>query len=109
MKSTAKNHDQIELLINKKFNQKIKFLATKDDLKIFASKDDLKFAIENLKEELEEKLKHLPTKDEFYASMDRLMKELETIRQEVALTPSHSDLTDLEERVEILEKQVAST
>lgn len=37
------------------------------------------------------------------------MKELEAIRQEVVLTPSHSDLADLEESVEILEKQVVST
>ena len=105
MKSTEKKHGAIELLIDKKFNQRIKFLATKDDLKNFATKDDLAIAVEKL----EEKLRHLPTKEEFYVSMDKLMKELETIRQEVALTPSHSDLTDLEERVEILEKQVIST
>ena len=56
--------------------------------------------------ELEERISRLPTKDEFYKSMDRIMKELETIREEQILTPSHSDLANLEERVEILEKQI---
>jgi len=37
---------------------------------------------------LEEKIKFLPTKDEFYVSMDKLMKELEITR-----------FADLEERV----------
>lgn len=55
---------------------------------------------------LEEKINHLPTKDEFYKSMDKIMKELETIREEQTLTPSHADLANLEERVEILEKQI---
>lgn len=57
-----------------------------------------------LEEKLEEKLGRYPTKDEFYASMDKLMKELEAIREEQTLTPSHSDLADLEERVISLEE-----
>jgi hypothetical protein len=36
--------------------------------------------------------------------MDKLMKELETIRQELILTPSHSDFADLEERIIPLEE-----
>jgi len=48
---------------------------------------------------LEEKIKFLPTKDEFYVSMDKLMKELSTIREELALTPSFTRFADLEERV----------
>lgn len=59
---------------------------------------------QKLEEKLEEKLGRYPTKDEFYTAMDKLMKELETIRQELTLTPSHSDLADLEERVVLLEE-----
>lgn len=59
---------------------------------------------QKLEQKLEEKLGRYPTKDEFYTSMDKLMKELETIRQELTLTPSHSDLADLEERVVSLEE-----
>lgn len=56
--------------------------------------------------ELEIKIKFLPTKDEFYVSMDKLMKELSTIREELALTPSFTQVADLEEKVEALEKQI---
>jgi len=45
-------------------------------------------------------------KDEFFNYMDKLMKELETIRQEQILTPSHADLSNLEERVEKIEQQL---
>jgi hypothetical protein len=41
--------------------------------------------------------------------MDKLMKELETIREELALTPSFTRFADLEERVEALEKQIVAT
>lgn len=57
-------------------------------------------------DELQKEVTRLPVKDEFYKSIDRIMKELETIREEQILTPSHSDLASLEERVEILEKQI---
>ncbi len=33
-------------------------------------------------ETLQEKLSHLPTKDEFYEAMDKVMKELKAIREE---------------------------
>ena len=45
-------------------------------------------------------------KGEFFNYMDKLMKELETIRQEQILTPSHADLSNLEERVEKIEQQL---
>ena len=44
---------------------------------------------EKLEQKLEEKLGKYPTKDEFYASMDKLMGKLEKIEQELILTPSH--------------------
>lgn len=75
MALTAKDLDRIEKLIDRKLDEKIKFL---------------------------------PTKDEFYTSMDKLMKELSTIREELALTPSFTRFADLEERVETLEKQIAA-
>ncbi len=40
----------------------------------FVTKDDLK--------ELSDKVSGLPTKDEFFGTMDKIMKELATIRQE---------------------------
>lgn len=59
---------------------------------------------EALEEKLAEKLKYLPTKDEFYKTMDKIMKEIEAMRQELTLTPSHTDLATLEERIEPLER-----
>lgn len=59
---------------------------------------------EALEEKLAEKLKYLPTKDEFYKTMDKIMKEIETMRQELTLTPSHADLATLEQRIEPLER-----
>ncbi len=74
-------------------------------LKHFVTKVEFNSRID----ELEDKIKHIPTTEQFYSSMDKLMKELETIRQEITLTPSHSDLADLQEKIEILEKQIASS
>ena len=102
---TTKDFDRIEKLIDKKLDEKIKLLSTKDDfkelntkIKLLATKDEFK--------ELEEKIEFLPTKDEFYVSMDKIMKELSTIREELALTPSFTQVADLEEKVEALERQI---
>ena len=49
-------------------------------------------------------ISHLPTKEEFYSSQDKLMGELKTSREEQA---AHMHLHDnLEKRVSKLEKQV---
>lgn len=59
--------------------------STKDDLKKFATKDELvAFEIRtNQKlEDLEEKIKYLPTKDDFFTKMDEVMGELKAIREE---------------------------
>lgn len=85
----AKDLDRIGKLIDKKLDEKIRFLPTKDEFK-----------------NLEDRIRFLPTKDEFYARMDKLMKELSDIREELALTPSFTRFADLEERVEALEKQI---
>lgn len=80
---------------------------TKPDLQ--AIKKLVRLEIDDaLEQKLEEKLGKYPTKNEFYASMDKLMKELSTIREELALTPSFTRFADLEERVETLEKQIAA-
>lgn len=63
---------------------------------------------EALEEKLEEKLKYLPTKDEFYKTMDKLMKELETMRQELTATPSHAEFAELEEKVDALGQKFAA-
>ena len=57
---------------------------------------------------LDEKIKFLPTKDDFYTKMDEVMGELETIREEQTLIGSklqeHSDiLEDHETRITKLE------
>lgn len=77
--------------------------------KNFVTKIEFDTRIDKLEgkiDDLEAKITHLPTKNEFYEAMDKIMGELQTIREEQALTPSHSDLADLEERIEIIEKQV---
>ena len=38
---------------------------------------------------LEEKLKHLPTKEEYYAREDQMMAELKAIREELAVLAFH--------------------
>lgn len=100
MALTAKDLDRIGKLIDKKLDEKIRFLPTKDEFKDL--EDRIKF-LPTRKEfkDLEEKVGFLPTKDEFYVRMDKLMKELETIREELTLTPSFTRFADLEERVEL--------
>ena len=59
--------------------------------------------IENIIEEkLEEKMKFLPTKDEFFKMMDKIMGELNTIRQELKISLHRVD--DHKERITSLEK-----
>lgn len=55
-----------------------------------------------LDEKLDEKLKNLPTKDEFFSKMDEVMGELETIREEQTIL-SHQ-VSNHENRLKTLEK-----
>lgn len=84
--------EALEIKLEKKLEEKFGRYPTKDEFK-----------------DLEAKIKFLPTKDEFYISMDKLMKELSIIREELALTPSFTQVANLEERVEALEKQIHSS
>ena len=81
---------------------------TKKDIdllsKHFITQPDFNFRLDELEKRLKEEIKGLPTKDEFYVSMDKLMGKLEKIEQELTLTPSHSDFADLEERLIPLEE-----
>lgn len=44
--------------------------------------------------EIKEKIKFLPTKDEFYAKMDELMGEIKSMREEVAVVTGYKDQED---------------
>lgn len=89
---------------------KISRPATKDDLSQL--KRELKKDITQLKEEvksdialfkidvdekireLEERISHLPTKDEFYTKMDEVVGELKTIREQTVISHRVSEHTD---------------
>lgn len=76
-------------------------MLTKQDFKkielLFETKLD-----EKLEQKLNEKLGRYPTRDEFFKSMDMIMGELETIRNEQILITGSQ--TDNEERISKLEK-----
>lgn len=57
---------------------------------------------ELVREIIDEQAKHLPSKEEFFSTMDKVMKELEAIRQELVLTNHH--LSDHEDRISSLEE-----
>lgn len=80
-------------------------MLTKQDFKkielLFEIKLDEKLE-QKLEEKLNEKLGRYPTRDEFFKSMDMIMGELETIRNEQILITGSQ--TDNEERISKLEK-----
>jgi len=111
MALTKINLKKIAALLNKKLasyptkkdlDVKLSAYPTKKDLvkelRIYATRFDL----QDLKTEIEEKIKNLPTKDEFFKAMDEVMGELKTIREEQQLQSYHS--SDQGERLEKLEK-----
>ena len=63
---------------------------------------DLKEIEKVVEEKLEEKLRSLPTKDEFFSKMDELMGELSAIRDEQTII-GHQ-VSDHEERLSALEE-----
>lgn len=62
---------------------------------------DITLIEELLDEKFEVRLKNIPTKDEFFTSMDKIMGELETIRNEQILIAGSQG--DYEKRLELLE------
>ncbi len=59
-----------------------------------------------LEAKLNEKLSHLPTKEEFYAKMDEVMKELKDIREEH--TVISDQVPDIIDRLTALESTPAA-
>lgn len=75
-------------------------MLTKQDLKRIELLFEIKLD-EKLEEKLNDKLGLYPTRNEFFKSMDKIMGELETIRNEQILI-AHSQ-GDYDERLEKLE------
>ena len=64
-----------------------------------ATKDDLR--------DLEKKIAYLPTKGEFYNSMDKVMGELKAIREEnIVLSYMKRQVNDHEDRIEMVEEKL---
>ncbi|MEK7111368.1 MAG: hypothetical protein AAB856_02120 [Patescibacteria group bacterium] len=59
---------------------------------------------ETIKQILQLELGKFITKDDFYKTIDKVMSELSDLREEVTLSASHAQISDLEERAEALEK-----
>ena len=78
-------------------------MLSKRDIEQIGAIIEEKTSIHVTSEELSEKISHLPTKDEFYKTMDEIIGELKLIRGEQAAM--HSSYEDHEERIEELEKQ----
>ena len=66
------------------------------------TKTDLDQIDELVKKIVGEKTRNLPSKNDFFEWMDKLMKELVDIRDEVAVISRHS--SDYSDRIEQLEK-----
>ena len=58
-----------------------------------------------VEEKLDEKIKLLPTKNEFFQKMDEVVKELETIREEQIIIGNQTNKHG--KRIETLEKKIA--
>ena len=80
------------------FNESMAKLDS-DDLK--AIKGLIEVTIDEKELVTKSDISHLPTKDEFYTKMDKVMGELKTIREEQTLQCQH--LTDHEDRIQKVE------
>ena len=59
---------------------------------------------DTIKQILQLELAKFMTKDDFYKTIDKVMSELSNLRDEVTLSASHAQVSDLDERTEALEK-----
>jgi len=60
-----------------------------------------------VKKIVKEQIKHLPTKDEFYTKMDKVITELQKVREEQTIQSGWKDeIADLDNRVKKIEKHV---
>ncbi|MCR4263142.1 MAG: hypothetical protein NUV98_00290 [Candidatus Roizmanbacteria bacterium] len=81
-------------------------MATKSDLKNF---EDLMRLV--IREEtpiiIDEKIKYLPTKEEFYKEMDKLYTKMDKIEEEAVVEMSWKDqLEDHEEQIQIIKSHL---
>jgi|SRR3989344_6706991 len=98
---TPKDLKQIDKLLDKKFDEKLKNFATKDDLKNFTTKDDLKnFATKD-------DLKNFATKDEIELKIDEAVAEI--IASVDKNKADKEDVEKLEVRVKKLETIIQET
>lgn len=79
---------------------------TNNDLKLI--KDVIKVTIdEELDIKFEEKIKYLPTKEEFFDREDKIMTELKAVREEITtLSDLNRKVNDHEERIEKVEHKL---
>jgi len=66
--------------------------------------NEMKFKTGEDFDSLEEKIKHLPTKEEYFAREDETMGELKKLREEVAMTGQH--YKDTNKRVDKIDKHL---
>jgi len=104
MALTRKDLNAIDELIDKRISDNNKrlfeFISENNQAMSdhFVSKEEL---IE-VRDYLEDKIKHLPTKDEFHKANDMLMKELKALREEVTISIHQTSRnTDRIEKLEI--------
>lgn len=117
LKSLATKKDLEKLPTKVYFDSRLKNFATKKDLKNYPTKkyiDDRFLAVrtevwqvqEGL-EELKERVKSLPTKVEYQKDMDKVMKELATVREEQTISSDIRRQTNgLEDRMETVEEKL---
>lgn len=84
--------DSVEQRLNNKID---------DTEKIIRAGSQLDF--EDFRQEINEKLNLLPTKEEFFSRMDKVMGELQTTRDEQILLSAKS--SNHEDRIEVLEQK----
>jgi len=65
---------------------------------------DIFLTKKEFEEKLEEEIGHLPTKEEFYGQTDKVMKELQDMREEHTI--SIGQVSDHSDRIEKLEEKV---
>lgn len=59
-----------------------------------------------VREVVKEEIKHLPSKDEFYSSMDQIMGELNTLREEFSLHQGQH--LQIDKEFDLLKKRISS-
>ncbi len=65
---------------------------------------NFKYDVDEKFDNLEQKIDHLPTKEEFYSKMDEVVGELQKLREEVVFTNHHYEKTN--KRVDIIDKHL---